>query len=66
MRVHLDLELASPLRLDEVGVDVWSRHKDTVPIVCSYAIDDGPVHSFTFTGTSLFFVLPLPSSPFPL
>jgi DNA polymerase len=48
MRIHLDLELASPLRLDEVGVDVWSKHKDTVPVVCGFAVDDDPVQNFTF------------------
>lgn len=44
--LHLDLELASELNLRDVGVDVWSRHPSTTPILVGFALDDDPVHSF--------------------
>lgn len=48
MKLHLDLELAGTLDLREVGADVWSRHEDTVPILCGFAVDDEPAEAFDF------------------
>jgi len=46
--VSLDFELASPLDLSEVGADVWTKHEDTAPILCGYAIDDDEPESIDF------------------
>lgn len=51
--LHLDLELASTLDLRKVGVDVWSRHPSTIPIVISWAVNDGAVHTFDWTDASV-------------
>jgi DNA polymerase bacteriophage-type len=46
--IHLDIEAAGTLDLREVGADVWTKHKDTVPILVGYAIDNQPPKSFVF------------------
>lgn len=48
MRVHLDLELGSPLNLKKVGADVWARHPNTIPILCGFAIDNEPAAAFDY------------------
>lgn len=37
--ISLDFELASTLDLTDVGTHEWTTHKDTVPILCGFALD---------------------------
>jgi hypothetical protein len=36
--VSLDFELAGVLDLGDVGADVWTKDKDTLPILAGFAI----------------------------
>lgn len=44
MELHLDFETYSDLNLKKVGVDRYSRHPSTEVLLCSWALDDGPMH----------------------
>lgn len=46
--ISLDFELASVLNLLDVGTHEWSLCKDTVPILCGFALDYDEPKVFTF------------------
>lgn len=43
MRLYFDFETRSILNPDEDGLDRYVNHPSTVPLMCAYAYDDGPV-----------------------
>jgi DNA polymerase len=53
--VSLDFELCSTLDLTDTGTDVWTKHPDTLPILCGFALDydDAQVINFDLIGAGL-------------
>jgi DNA polymerase len=37
--ISLDFELCSTIDLTDTGTDVWTKHADTTPILCGFALD---------------------------